>query len=87
MLGTDGPRPRGPSARWTRIGDKGPTSGLVPSKPPAHRREVSSRDVGGGRIPTPAASVADQRRAIQSSRWRDVRKLSTTKSATSLPSR
>jgi hypothetical protein len=42
---------------------------------------------GGGRIPASATSVADPRRAIQSCGWRDVRKLSTTKSATSLPSR
>jgi hypothetical protein len=55
--------------------------------PRLHRREVSSRDAGGGRIPAPAASVADPRRGIQSCGSRDVRKLSTTKSATSLPSR
>jgi hypothetical protein len=58
-LGTDGPRPRGPSGRQTWIGDKGPTSGLVPSKPRLHRREVSSGGVGGERISAPAASVAD----------------------------
>ena len=43
--------------------------------------------VGGGRIPALAAFVAYPHRAVQSSRWRDVRKLSTTKSATSLPNR
>jgi hypothetical protein len=36
---------------------------------------------------TASRSIADPRRGIQSSRSRDVRKLSTTKSATSLPSR
>jgi hypothetical protein len=41
----------------------------------------------GGRIPALAAFVAYPHRAVQSSRWRDVRKLSTTKSATSLPNR
>src|SRR6266481_661106 len=53
-------------------------------EPPVH--EVSWHVVGDGRIPASATSVADPR-GIQSSRSRDVRKLSTTKSATSSPSR
>jgi hypothetical protein len=74
ILATDVPRPRGPSARETRIAQ-------------LHRVKFRLATSEAEEFPPPSPLLLTHVEEIQSSRSRDVRKLSTTKSATSLPSR